>query len=115
MCVKTRFVAEQLALVLRPAVVVLSIWLAFRLDPREMAIIGRARGRLLLLCSSSLIAYMLDDEVASVDKLFARCGNVRGFLASAFAYLHGLARLSSRVGSAPSRLGNPRTSMNSSS
>ena len=77
----TRF-AASLAL----PVVVLSIWLAFHFDPRIQAITAALSAVFYFYATGSLIAYMLDDEVASVDELFA-AGATFTLLAWAFAYV----------------------------
>ena len=64
------------ALVLALPVVVLSIWLAFDFDPRRMVIMAALEAAFYFYAAGSLIAYMLEDEVASVDELFAAGGDV---------------------------------------
>ena len=67
-------------------VMVLSIWLAFHFDPRTQAITGALSAVFYFYATGSLIAYMLDDEFASVDELFA-AGATFTLLAWAFAYM----------------------------
>jgi hypothetical protein len=61
----------RFAVMLALPVVVLSIWLAFDFDLRGQAIVAALVGHVLLLRNGSLIAYMLEDEFASADELFA--------------------------------------------
>ena len=92
-------------------VVVLSIWLAFDFDPRKMVIMAALEAAFYFYAAGSLIAYMLDDEVASVDELFA-AGATFTLLAWAFAYLYVVcqALLPGSFG-ALAGSGNPRTWM----
>ena len=59
------------AVVLALPVVVLSIWLAFDFDPRRMVVMAALEAMFYFYAAGSLIAYMLEDEFASVDELFA--------------------------------------------
>jgi hypothetical protein len=70
------------AVVLALPVVVLSIWLAFDFDPRRMLIMAAY-----FYAAGSLIAYMLEDEFATIDELFA-AGATFTLLAWAFAYVY---------------------------
>jgi hypothetical protein len=74
------------AVVLALPVVVLSIWLAFNFDPRRMVIMAALEAVFYFYAAGSLIAYMLEDEFASVDELFA-AGATFTLLAWAFAYV----------------------------
>jgi hypothetical protein len=68
-------------------VVVLSLWLAFDFDLRIQAIAAALSALFYLYAAGSLIAYMLEDEFASVDELFAAAATFT-LLAWAFAYLY---------------------------
>ena len=59
------------AVVLALPVVVLSIWLAFDFDPRRMLIMAALEAMFYFYAAGSLIAYMLEDEFATIDELFA--------------------------------------------
>ena len=59
------------AVVLALPVVVLSFWLAFHFDRRGMIIMAALEAVFYFYATGSLIAYMLEDEFASVDELFA--------------------------------------------
>jgi hypothetical protein len=74
------------AALLAVPVMVLSIWLAFHFDPRTQAITAALSAVFYFYATGSLIAYMLDDEFASVDELFA-AGATFTLLAWAFAYV----------------------------
>ena len=76
-----------LAVVLALPVVVLSIWLAFEFDPRKMVIVAALQTVFYFYAGGSLIAYMLEDEFASLDELFA-AGATFTLLAWAFANLY---------------------------
>ena len=75
-----------LAVVLALPVVVLSIWLAFDFDLRRQAIMA-ALSAVFYFYAAGLIAYMLEDEFASADELFA-AGATFTLLAWAFAYVY---------------------------
>ena len=99
------------ALVLALPVVVLSIWLAFDFDPRRMVIMAALEAAFYFYAAGSLIAYMLEDEVASVDELFAAAATFT-LLAWAFAYLYVVCQaLLPGSFSALAGSGNPRTWM----
>jgi hypothetical protein len=68
-------------------VVVLSIWLAFDFDPTRQAITAALSAAFYFYATGSLIAYMLEDEFATVDELFA-AGATFTLLAWAFAYVY---------------------------
>ena len=68
-------------------VIVLSIWLAFDFDPRRQAIVGGLSAVFYFYAAGSLIAYMLEDEFATADELFA-AGATFTLLAWAFAYVY---------------------------
>ena len=68
-------------------VVVLSIWLAFDFDPSRMLIMAALEAMFYFYAAGSLIAYMLEDEFATVDELFA-AGATFTLLAWAFAYVY---------------------------
>jgi hypothetical protein len=75
------------AIVLALPVVVLSIWLAFDFDLRRQVLVAALSAMFYLYAAGSLIAYMLEDEFASADELFA-AGATFTLLAWAFAYLY---------------------------
>ena len=75
------------AVVLALPVVVLSIWLAFDFDPRRMLIMAALEAMFYFYAAGSLIAYMLEDEFATIDELFA-AGATFTLLAWAFAYVY---------------------------
>jgi hypothetical protein len=75
------------AIVLALPVVVLSIWLAFDFDPRKMLIMAAFEAMFYFYAAGSLIAYMLEDEFATIDELFA-AGATFTLLAWAFAYVY---------------------------
>ena len=77
----------RFGLMLALPVVVLSIWLAFDFDPRVQATVAALSAVFYFYATASLIAYMLEDDVASVDELFA-AGATFTLLAWAFAYLY---------------------------
>ena len=68
-------------------VVVLSIWLAFDFDPQRQAITAALSAAFYFYAAASLIAYMLEDEFATKDELFA-AGATFTLLAWAFAYVY---------------------------
>ena len=67
-------------------VVVLSIWLAFEFEPRRQAITAALSATFYFYAAGSLIAYMLEDEFATADELFA-AGATFTLLAWAYAYV----------------------------
>ena len=75
------------SVVLALPVVVLSIWLAVDFDQTRMAIMAALEAVFYFYAAGSLIAYMLEDEFASADELFA-AGATFTLLAWAFAYVH---------------------------
>jgi ion channel len=99
------------AVVLALPVVVLSIWLAFDFDLRKQAITAVLSAAFYFYAAGSLIAYMLEDEFASADELFA-AGATFTLLSWAFAYVYLVCQVllpgsfGALVGS-----GNPRTWM----
>ena len=99
------------AVVLALPVVVLSIWLAFDFDPRRMLIMAALEAMFYFYAAGSLIAYMLEDEFATLDELFA-VGATFTLLAWAFAYGYVVcqALLPGSFGALASS-GNPRTWM----
>jgi hypothetical protein len=68
-------------------VFLLSIWLAVNFDPRLMVINAALEAMFYVYATGSLIAYMLEDEFASTDELFA-AGATFTLLAWAFAYVY---------------------------
>jgi hypothetical protein len=92
-------------------VVGLSIWLAFDFDPRRVVIMAALEAVFYFYATGSLIAYMLEDEFASADELFA-AGATFTLLAWAFAYVYVVcqALLPGSFG-ALGGAGNPRTWM----
>src|SRR4051812_4592810 len=99
------------AVILALPVVVLSIWLALDFDVRTQAVAAALSAAFYFYAAGSLIAYMLEDESASVDELFA-AGATFTLLAWAFAYVYVVCQavlpgsFGALVGS-----GNPRTWM----
>jgi hypothetical protein len=75
------------AAVLALPVVVLSIWLSFDFDFRIQAITAALSSVFYFYAAGSLIAYMLEDEFATADELFA-AGATFTLLAWAFAYVY---------------------------
>ena len=75
------------ALSLALPVVALSIWLAFDFDPGRQAVTAALSATFYLYAAGSLIAYMLEDEFATADELFA-AGATFTLLAWAFAYVY---------------------------
>jgi len=75
------------AVVLALPIVVLSMWLAFDFDPRRMVILAALEAGFYFYATGSLIAYMLEDEFASLDELYA-VGATFTLLAWAFAYVY---------------------------
>jgi len=76
-----------LAVLLALPVVALSLWLAFDFDLRRQAIMAALSAVFYFYAAGSLIAYMLEDEFASADELFA-AGATFTLLAWAFAYVY---------------------------
>lgn len=74
------------AVLLALPVLVLSVWLAFDFDFRTQAITGALSAVFYFYAAGSLIAYMLEDEFATADELFA-AGATFTLLAWAFAYV----------------------------
>jgi len=68
-------------------VVALSIWLVFDFDLRRQAITAALSAAFYFYATGSLIAYMLEDEFATADELFA-AGATFTLLAWAFAYVY---------------------------
>ena len=75
------------AVLLALPVVVLSTWLTFDFDLRRQAIMGALSAVFYFYATASLIAYMLEDEFATADELFA-AGATFTLLAWAFAYVY---------------------------
>ena len=75
------------AVLLALPVVVLSIWLGFDFDLGREAITAALSAMFYFYAAGSLIAYMLEDEFASADELFA-AGATFTLLAWAFAYVY---------------------------
>ena len=75
------------AVVLALPVVVLSMWLAFEFDHRRMVIMAALEAAFYFYAAASLIAYMFEDEFASVDEFFA-VGATFTLLAWGFAYVY---------------------------
>jgi hypothetical protein len=75
------------AVVLALPVVVLSIWLAFDFDLQRQAITAALSALFYFYAAGGLIAYMLGDEFATADELFA-AGATFTLLAWAFAYVY---------------------------
>ena len=99
------------AVMLALPVVGLSIWLAFHFDPRRMVIMAALEAVFYFYATGSLIAYMLEDEFATVDELFA-AGATFTLLAWAFAYVYVVCQaLQPGSFGALAGSGNPRTWM----
>lgn len=75
------------AVALALPVVILCIWTMFDPDPRRMVIMAALEAMFYFYAAGSLIAYMLEDEFATVDELFA-AGATFTLLAWAFAYVY---------------------------
>jgi hypothetical protein len=75
------------AVALALPIIGLSVWLAFDFDPRRMAVMAGLEAAFYLYATGSLIAYMLEDEFATLDELFA-AGATFTLLAWAFAYVY---------------------------
>jgi hypothetical protein len=75
------------AVALALPVVGLSIWLAIDFDPRRMVIMAALEAAFYFYATGSLIAYMVEDEFATVDELFAAAATFT-LLAWAFAYVY---------------------------
>jgi len=75
------------ALGLALPIVALSIWLAVDFDPRRMTVMAALEAVFYFYAAGSLIAYMLADEFATADELFA-VGATFTLLAWAFAYVY---------------------------
>ena len=73
------------AIMLALPVVVLSIWLAIDFNPGRLIILAALEAVFYFYAAGSLIAYMLEDEFASADELFA-AGATFTLLAWAFAF-----------------------------
>lgn len=82
----------RFALMLALPVVVLSIWLVFDFDLRKQGIAAALSATFYFYAAGSLIAYMLEDEFASADELFA-AGATFTLLAWAFAYAYLLCQI----------------------
>lgn len=68
-------------------VIVLSIWLAVDFNPRALLLMATIEAVFYFYAAGSLIAYMLEDEFATMDELFA-AGATFTLLAWAFAYAY---------------------------
>jgi hypothetical protein len=77
----------RVAALLALPVVVLSAWLVFDFDPRLMVVMAALEAVFYFYAAGSLIAYMLEDEFATIDELFA-AGATFTLLAWAFAYVY---------------------------
>jgi ion channel len=100
-----------LAVALALPILVLSIWLAFDFDPRRMLLMAALEAAFYFYATGSLIAYMLEDEFATADELFAAAATFT-LLAWAFAYVY-LVCQALQPGSFGALIGpeNPRTWM----
>lgn len=76
-----------LGLILAVPVVVLAILQTIAPDPRRMAMAAGLEAIFYLYATGSLIAYMLQDQFATLDELFA-AGATFTLLAWAFAYIY---------------------------
>jgi hypothetical protein len=75
------------AVALAIPILVLSIWLTFDVDPRRLVILAALEAVFYFYATGSLIAYMLADEFATADELFA-AGATFTLLAWAYAYVY---------------------------
>ena len=75
------------AVALALPILVLSLWLAFDFDPRRVVIMSALEAAFYFYAAGSLIAYMLEDEFATADELFAAAATFT-LLAWAFAYVY---------------------------
>ena len=75
------------AVALALPILVLSIWLAIDFDPRRMLLMAALEAAFYFYATGSLIAYMLEDEFATGDELFA-AGATFTLLAWAYAYVY---------------------------
>ena len=98
------------AVVLALPVVVLSMWLAFDFDPRRMVILSALEAGFYFYAAGSLIAYMLEDEFATLDELYA-VGATFTLLAWAFAYVYVLCQALLPGSFSAEAAGSPRTWM----
>ena len=73
------------AVALALPILVLSIWQAFDADPRRLVLLAALEAVFYFYATGSLIAYMLADEFATADELFA-AGATFTLLAWGFAY-----------------------------
>ncbi|HSA55107.1 MAG TPA: ion channel [Gemmatimonadaceae bacterium] len=76
-----------LALLFALPVVVLSVWQAIAPDPRLVVVTAALEAAFYFYATASLIAYMLQDQVATTDELYA-AGATFTLLAWAFAYVY---------------------------
>jgi ion channel len=77
----------RFAVMLALPVVVLSIWLVFDFDLRKQAMTAALSALFYFYAAGSLTAYMLEDEFATADELFA-AGATFTLLAWGFAYVY---------------------------
>ena len=97
--------------VLALPIVVVSIWLAIDFQPHRMVILAALEGVFYFYAAGSLIAYMLEDEFATADELFA-AGATFTLLAWAFAFAYVVCQaLLPGSFAAIERPGSPRTWM----
>ena len=75
------------AVLLALPVMVLSVGLTFEFDARRQALMAALSAVFYFYATASLIAYMLEDEFATADELFA-AGATFTLLAWAFAYVY---------------------------
>jgi hypothetical protein len=75
------------AVALALPILVLSIWQAFDADPRRLVLLAALEAVFYFYATGSLIAYMLADEFATADELFA-AGATFTLLAWAYAYVY---------------------------
>ena len=75
------------AVVLALPILILSIGLAIDVDPRRMVVLAALEAVFYFYAAGSLIAYMLEDEFATADELFA-AGATFTLLAWAFAFVY---------------------------
>jgi hypothetical protein len=75
------------AVALALPILVLSLWLAFDFEPRRVVIMSALEAVFYFYAAGSLIAYMLEDEFATADELFAAAATFT-LLAWAYAYVY---------------------------
>ena len=99
------------AVVLALPIIAVSIWLAIDFQPDRMVVLAALEAVFYFYAAGSLIAYMLEDESATADELFA-AGATFTLLAWAFAFVHVVCQaILPQSFSGIERPGSPRTWM----